>query len=54
LAATHGRDPNEMLERYQRVLKEGVDSYWAAGETHSIKDLGEAKKRVDVGLASNV
>jgi FkbH-like protein len=50
LAATHGRDPNEMLERYQRAIKEGVDSYWAAGDAYNIKDIGEAKKRVDVLL----
>lgn len=50
LAATHGRDPNEMLERYQRALKDGVDSYWAVGDTLGIKDVGGAKKRVDALL----
>jgi len=50
LSATHGRDPNEMLERYQRALKEGVDSYWAAGDTLGVRDVGEAKKRVDALL----
>ncbi len=50
LAATHGRDPNEMLERYQRAVKEGVDSYWAAGETQSLADIGGIKKRVDALL----
>jgi FkbH-like protein len=50
LSATHGRDPNEMLERYQRALKEGVDSYWAAGEALGMKDIEGAKKRVEALL----
>ena len=50
LAATHGRDPAEMLERYRRAVKEGVDSYWATGDTVSIADMGAAKKRVDALL----
>src|SRR5580658_3722793 len=28
LAATHDRDPSEMLERYRRAQKEGAHSYW--------------------------
>ena len=50
LAATHGRDPAEMLERYRRTMKEGVDSYWATGDAYGMADVGIAKKRIDVLL----
>jgi FkbH-like protein len=51
LASTHGRDPGEMLERYRREAKEGGNSYWAAGTSYGMKDLGtDAQKRVDVLL----
>ena len=54
LGATHGRDPAELLDRYRRGLKEGAQSYWSAGETRSISDLGgdrgTPKPRVDVIL----
>ncbi len=50
LSATHGRDPAEMLERYRREVKEGVQSGWAAGAAYKVADLGGAGKRVDVLL----
>jgi FkbH-like protein len=50
LSATHGRDPLEMFDRYQRNLAEGVGSYWAAGSSYKIADLGEAGQRVDALL----
>ena len=50
LSATHGRDPGEMLERYQRAIKEGVESYWAAGPAYSVTDFGDTRKRADVLL----
>ena len=50
LSATHGRDPAEMLERYRREVKEGVQSGWAAGAAYKVADLGGEGKRVDVLL----
>ncbi len=50
LSATHGRDPGEMLERYRRGMKEGVESYWAAGPAYNLSDFGGAPKRADVLL----
>jgi FkbH-like protein len=50
LSATHGRDPGEMLERYRRGMKEGVESYWATGPAYSVTDFGGARKRADVLL----
>jgi FkbH-like protein len=50
LSATHGRDPAEMLERYQREVREGVNPGWAAGAAYKMSDLGGALKRVEVLL----
>jgi FkbH-like protein len=50
LAATHGRDPAELLERYRRELKEGGEAYWAAGSALGLSDLTRAKRRVDIIL----
>ncbi len=50
LSATHGRDPAEMLERFRREVKEGVESGWAAGASYGLRDLGGAGKRVEVLL----
>jgi len=50
LGATHGRDPLELLERFRRELKEGSESYWAAGTSHGLADLKGDKKRVDLVL----
>jgi FkbH-like protein len=50
LAATHGRDPEELLDRYRREAKEGPQAYWAAGAALGFSDLTGATKRVDVIL----
>jgi FkbH-like protein len=50
LSATHGRDPGEMLERYRRGMKEGVEPYWATGPAYRVTDFEGARKRADVLL----
>jgi FkbH-like protein len=50
LGATYGRDPDELLDRYRRELKEGAHAYWSAGAARSITDLGATGKRVDLLL----
>jgi FkbH-like protein len=50
LSATHGRDPAELLDRYRREVKEGVQSGWSAGESYRVADFAAALKRVDVLL----
>ncbi len=50
LAPSHGRDPAEMLERYRRGLKEGAQSYWAAGASWGLEDFSGVGRRVDVIL----
>jgi FkbH-like protein len=50
LAPSHGRDPAEMLDRYRRSLKEGAQSYWAAGASYGLEDFSTARQRVDVIL----
>src|SRR3984885_13415085 len=50
LAPSHGRDPAEMLERYRRGLKEGSQSYWAAGASWGLEDFSGVGRRVDVIL----
>ena len=50
LSTTYGRDPDELLDRYRRELKEGAVAYWSAGAARSIGDLGTTHKRVDLLL----
>ncbi|MBV9550595.1 MAG: HAD-IIIC family phosphatase [Alphaproteobacteria bacterium] len=50
LAPYHGRDPNEMLERYRRQSKEGAHEYWAAGDALTLETLGGTGRRIDVLL----
>jgi FkbH-like protein len=50
LAAKHGRDPAELLERYRRDRKEGVASYWSVGASRGLDDLAAGGQRVDVVL----
>ena len=50
LAAKHGRDPAEMLERYRRKLKEGGDAYWAVGASYGLEDFSGSRRRVDALL----
>ena len=50
LGATHGRDPDELLEQFRREQKEGSHPYWAVGAAQNVGDLGGTKKRVDLLL----
>ncbi|MGD0633601.1 MAG: HAD-IIIC family phosphatase [Beijerinckiaceae bacterium] len=50
LAPTHGRDPGELLDLYRRKMKEGGETYWAAGATRGVSELGALTKRADVIL----
>jgi FkbH-like protein len=50
LAAKHGRDPAELLERYRRKLKEGGASYWAVGASYGLDDFSVTRQRLDVLL----
>jgi FkbH-like protein len=50
LAARHGRDPAEMLERYRRKLKEGGAAYWAVGASYGLDDFSATRLRVDALL----
>jgi FkbH-like protein len=50
LAPSHGRDPAEILDRYRRGLKEGAESYWAAGASYGLEDFTAARQHVDVIL----
>ncbi|HUZ12072.1 MAG TPA: HAD-IIIC family phosphatase [Caulobacteraceae bacterium] len=50
LAATHGRDPGELLERHRRQARAGGEAYWAAGAAASPADLGAGGRRIDAIL----
>jgi FkbH-like protein len=50
LAAHHGRDPAQMLERHRRAAKEGGESYWAAGAALSPADVAAHGTRLDLVL----
>lgn len=50
LAPTHGRDPEELLERYRRELKEGTRDYWSVRRSQTIGELGASMRRLDVIL----
>jgi FkbH-like protein len=50
LAPTHGRDPEELLDRYRRELKEGTRDYWTVKTSQTIQDVGIAKPRLDLIL----
>jgi FkbH-like protein len=50
LAASYGRDPREMLERYRRQAQEGGEGYWATGAAHGLEDFATPKRRVDAVL----
>ena len=49
-AATHGRDPEELLERYRRELKEGTKDYWTVKAAQTISAVGTVKPRLDLIL----
>src|SRR5580704_251524 len=50
LGPTHGRDPEELLDRYRRELKEGTRDYWSVRASQTIPDVGRAKPRLDLIL----
>jgi FkbH-like protein len=50
LAAKHGRDPAELLERHRRDLQEGAASYWSVGASYGLDDFGASGQRVDALL----
>jgi len=50
LSAKHGRDPEELLERYRRDLKQGAAAYWSVGAAYRLDDFGVARRRVEVLL----
>src|SRR5262249_9789585 len=50
LGATHGRDPDELLEQYRRKRKEGGDPYWAAGSARTLDDLKHGARRIQALL----
>lgn len=50
MAASYGRDPRELLERYRRETKEGGLDYWATGAAASLADYAAPKTRIDAIL----
>ncbi|MBV9461234.1 MAG: HAD-IIIC family phosphatase [Bradyrhizobium sp.] len=50
LGPTHGRDPEELLDRYRRELKEGTADYWSVISPQRIRDIGSTKPRLDLIL----
>ena len=50
LGATHGRDPDELLDQYRRKRKEGGDPYWAAGSALKLDDLKPGARRIEALL----
>lgn len=43
LAALHGRDPGEALDRWRREARQDGDPYWSVSRALSADDLGRAK-----------
>jgi hypothetical protein len=50
LKSTHGRDPEELLDRYRRELKEGTKDYWTVKASQTIRQVGHNKPRLDLIL----
>ena len=50
MAASYGRDPRELPERYRRKGKEGGLDYWATGAVSTLADFATAKTRIDAIL----
>jgi len=50
LGPTFGRDPEELLDRYRRELKEGTADYWAVTASQAVGDMGREKPRLDLIL----
>jgi len=50
LGPTHGRDPEELLDRYRRELKEGTRDYWSVRSPQTMREVGSARPRLDLIL----
>ena len=50
LSPYHGRDPDELLERYRRKAREGVESYFAAGQALAPGDFAAGKYKAELLL----
>lgn len=50
LAPYHGRDPEEMLDRYRRKAREGVESYFAATQALTENDFIAGKYQAELLL----
>jgi FkbH-like protein len=48
LGPTHGRDPEELLDRYRRELKEGTRDYWTVKAAQTIEDVCNTRPRFDL------
>ncbi len=48
--STQGRDPEEILDRYRRELKEGTKDYWTVKAAQTIQQVGHNKPRLDLIL----
>jgi FkbH-like protein len=49
-APTHGRNPEDLLDRYRRELKEGTKDYWTVKAPQTISGVGTVKPRLDLIL----
>jgi FkbH-like protein len=50
LGPTHGRDPEELLDRHRRELKEGTRDYWSVTSSQTVQAFGSARPRLDLIL----
>jgi FkbH-like protein len=50
LGPTFGRDPQALLDRYRRELKEGTSDYWAVTASQAVGDMGHERPRLDLIL----
>ena len=50
LAASHDRDPAEMLDRFRRMRKEGAHAYWSVAETQGVSSFESDRIRIEVLL----
>jgi FkbH-like protein len=50
LVPTQGRDPEELLDRYRRELREGTKDYWTVKASQTIHHVGHSKPRLDLIL----
>ncbi|MBV8925074.1 MAG: HAD-IIIC family phosphatase [Bradyrhizobium sp.] len=48
LGPTHGRDPEELLDRYRRELKEGARDYWTVKAAQTVQDVCNGRPRLDL------